>query len=161
MQSCQKRRLRHGAAAVEAAFVLPAFFALLLGLIIGGIAILRFQQTACIAREVARFASVHGSDRQLYADSPRWTVAEIANQVVVPRLLGMDPASLVVRIDWIDVGVGNVVDWDVSKQLVLSLDDKGNSVSCHARVTVQYAWSPRWGGVHWLLTSVSEQPMEF
>jgi hypothetical protein len=52
---------RRAASVIEAAIVLPVTFALVLGIAIGGTGIVRYQQTAYIARETARFASVHGA----------------------------------------------------------------------------------------------------
>jgi hypothetical protein len=54
-------KIRRAASVVEAAFVLPITFALLLAILIGGIGIIRYHQVAYIARETARFASVHGA----------------------------------------------------------------------------------------------------
>ena len=52
---------RRGAAAVEAAFVLPVVVSLILAIIYGGVAVFKYQEAAYIARETARFAAVHGN----------------------------------------------------------------------------------------------------
>jgi hypothetical protein len=45
---------------VEAAIILPVAFFLIFGLIIGGLGVFRYCEVAHLARETARFASVHG-----------------------------------------------------------------------------------------------------
>jgi len=57
---CRSRRNRPAATAVEAAIILPLTFFLVLGLMIGGMGIFRYQEMAHIARETARYAAVHG-----------------------------------------------------------------------------------------------------
>ena len=51
---------RVGASAVEFAFVAPIAFFLLFSIIIGGLAVFRYQEVAHLAREASRYASVHG-----------------------------------------------------------------------------------------------------
>jgi Flp pilus assembly protein TadG len=46
---------------VECAIIYPVVFLLLLGLVIGGIGIFRYQETASLARAAARYASTHGA----------------------------------------------------------------------------------------------------
>src|SRR5262245_45023363 len=57
-------RRRCGATVVECAIVYASAFLLLLGLIVGGLRISRYQQMAHPAREGARYASVHGGQYQ-------------------------------------------------------------------------------------------------
>jgi len=56
------RNGRRAATAVEASIIYPITFFLLLGLIVGGMGMFRYQQMASLARETARYASVHGTD---------------------------------------------------------------------------------------------------
>ncbi len=51
---------RRGMASVECALVYPIAILLLLGTIIMGLGIFRFEQLQALAREGARYASVHG-----------------------------------------------------------------------------------------------------
>src|ERR1041384_7473107 len=53
-------RCRSGATLVESAIVLGLLFFFLIGLIISGIGIHRYQEVASLAREGARWASVRG-----------------------------------------------------------------------------------------------------
>lgn len=53
-------RRRQGGAVIESAVVLPVTFLLILGLIVGGMGIFRYQMVAHLARLTARYAAVHG-----------------------------------------------------------------------------------------------------
>ena len=55
-------RQRRGATLVEAAFVLPVFLALVLGMLDLGIGVLRYHMVGEAARLAARQAAVHGAD---------------------------------------------------------------------------------------------------
>jgi Flp pilus assembly protein TadG len=50
---------RPGAVLVETAVVLPVVLLLLLGLLVGGMGVVRYQEVAHLAREGARYASTH------------------------------------------------------------------------------------------------------
>ena len=54
---------RRGAVAVENALVLGVMFSLILGVIVLGMGVFRYQEMAYLAREGARWASVHGTPR--------------------------------------------------------------------------------------------------
>jgi len=51
---------RHGTALVESAFALSATLILVIGLLVGALGVFRYQEMAYVARETARYASVHG-----------------------------------------------------------------------------------------------------
>ena len=51
---------RRGAAMLEAAVVYPVTMLLLIGTVVLGIAVFRYEQLQSLAREGARYASVHG-----------------------------------------------------------------------------------------------------
>ena len=95
---------RHGALTVEAAFVFPLMMFLLLGMVIGGMGVLRFQQVACQARETARFAAVHGGDYQLFPNAglTHGTSDEGSSKAVEPMAAGMAVESLALQVQWID-----------------------------------------------------------
>lgn len=54
-------RPSRGTNAVEAAIALPVAFLLILGTCVIGLGVFRYQQVASLAREGARYASVHGA----------------------------------------------------------------------------------------------------
>lgn len=52
---------RRGVTVVECAVVFPVTFMILLGLVVGGMGIFRYQEAAWLARMAARYASTHGN----------------------------------------------------------------------------------------------------
>ena len=153
---------RRGMAAIEAAIVYPVFLLLLLGIILGGNAIFRYQQTALLAREAARWTSVRGADYQADTNSPPTSTQEILQQAVIPFATGMNLSSLTAQVQWVDQSTGTATAWDKSRQYVHSLDQNGEYVTNTVRVTVTYSWS---GGLWFLnnlsLRSTSEVPMAY
>jgi hypothetical protein len=61
-----KARKRNGAYVVEAAFVYPITFFLILAMVIGSMGIFRFQECSFLARLGARYGSVHGDNYWYY-----------------------------------------------------------------------------------------------
>ena len=55
------KQRREGVTVVECAIVYPATFMLLLGLVVGGLGVFRFQEVAALAQAGARYASTHGN----------------------------------------------------------------------------------------------------
>jgi Flp pilus assembly protein TadG len=154
------RRSRSGALAVECAFVIPVFVLLLLGIIIGGFGVFQYQQTACLAREAARWTSVRGADYQKDTDLPSPAKSDIWAQAVVPFAVDMDTAQLTMKVEWIDKVSNQVIDWDAAPKDVRSLTPLGEYVTNTVRVTITYPWNTGlFGNV--TLSSVCEWPMAF
>lgn len=126
---------RRGAHAVEAAFIYPVVLLLMIGLIIGGIAVFRYNQVANLAREGARWASVHGwsykHEQNPSNPSPTLTTsAEVYNNAILPKVAGMDTARLSYTITWDDPYQGTV-------------HYNGSAyVPNRVRVSVTYQWMP-------------------
>jgi Flp pilus assembly protein TadG len=125
-------RRRRGAVTVEAAFVLPVALFLILGLVVGGLGIFRYQETAWAAREGARYAAVRGS--QYAAEVSGATAAtpqDVYNNAILPSLITIDPSQ-----------VSYSVTWNSSNDPVSVTNDplhpQGNTVT----VTVTYTWMP-------------------
>ena len=87
-------RDRRGVAALEFALIAPALFLLPVGIIDVG----RMMWTAStldhVAREGARYATVHG------AQSVQPTSVAEVQAFVVDRAIGVDPANMSVAVDW-------------------------------------------------------------
>jgi Flp pilus assembly protein TadG len=120
---------RRGAALVEAAVMSPLFLTLVFGMLDLGGALFRNHVVCQAARQGARNAIVHGylspsqsttnawgptpsyypelTSRSLYANSTSWTVQaddpsdELAC-AIKPYLVGLDPGTVTVRIEWPD-----------------------------------------------------------
>jgi len=157
-----RRYRRRGAVAVEAAVVYPVLFLLLLGVIVGGMGVFRYELVACMACEGSRYAAVRGGDWQRESGQPAPTATQITSDVIVPMAVSMDPANLTVRVECVNGVTGAVTDWDASDKSPTSLNAAGDPVANRVRVTVSYRWSPEWffgGPID--LRSVSESPASY
>ena len=144
---------RSGATAVECAFVYPVLFFLVLGLLIGAAGVFRYSQLASLAREGARYASVHGTQ---YADEMGVTAPtpdQIFNNVIAPMAVGFDTTQMGYSITY---NASNAPYYTV-------LDSNYNVVPVQNTVTVTltYLWLPEWclGGI--TLSSTSVMPMTY
>jgi Flp pilus assembly protein TadG len=98
--SRKKDRLRRrGVSVVEAAVVYPVTILLLLGTVVLGLGVFRYQQLQCLTREGARYASVHGP--QYAADSGN---AYATNSTVLTHIetlaVGLDNSKLSCTVTW-------------------------------------------------------------
>lgn len=152
---------RKGATVLECAVVYPVTFLLLLGLLIGGLGVFRYQEVAWLSREAARYAAVRGSDYQKETGNTPPTQQQIIDDVVKTMAAAMDKTKLTVTVFWID-GVGNkAVPWDSSTKAPTGVGPNG-TVSHRVRVTVTYQWMPEAflvGPIN--LKSTCEIPMAF
>jgi Flp pilus assembly protein TadG len=153
---------RRGAVLVESAIVYPVLVLLLLGLIVGGLGVFRYQQVACQARDAARWASVRGGRFHKQTQQPSPTADAIRQNAVLPLAAGMNPSNLTVQVQWIDESTGAASDWDQASKWPTSTTATGTVVTNKVRVTVTYQWSPEFffaGPIN--LSSVSEVPMSY
>jgi Flp pilus assembly protein TadG len=122
---------RRGTIAVECAVVYPLTFLILLGLVVGGLGVFRYQQVAALAREGARWASVRGALYQQETGQPAATAASVYNAVLLPNAAGLDPSRLSHTVMW------NTDNWP--SHLTSS---NGTVVGNTVTVTVTYQWLP-------------------
>jgi Flp pilus assembly protein TadG len=144
---------RPGATTVEAAVVYPVMFLLILGLIVGGLGIFRYQETASLARETARYAIVHGTRYAKDAAATTPAPADIYSAVIQPKAVALDPNSL-----------SYAITYNTSNNPFHTVvDANGNVVPVYntVTVTVSYYWIPEvfLGGV--TLTSTSCMQMSY
>src|SRR5262249_2754147 len=113
-----RTRINHrpGAAAVEAAIVLPVFILLFLAFILGGQMIANYERVACQAREASRWASVRGGDYFRETGNASPTRQQILDQVVLPLAAGMETNRIELTVQWIDAATGTTYDWDSSSK---------------------------------------------
>jgi len=145
---------RPGTAALEFALVAPTLFFLILGTLIGGMGVFRYQEVASMAREAARFASTHGGNYAkdnnqaiLNGTLPNVTDTYLINSIVLPQAISMDKSKVNVSIrfntssgsfDWDDTA-NNGNRWPYSPVVVNGTTySQTNTVS----VTVTYTWVP-------------------
>lgn len=167
MQACRDEtagpvRHRRAAVTLETAFVLPVLFLILVGILVGGMGVFRYQQVASLAREASRHVAVKGTDWQRASKQNSPTQEEVLRQIVQARAVGMDASKLSLTIQWIDGATGDVVDWDRSTKDPVSMTNTGELVANRLRVTVSYQWMPELVLIGpFVMQSVSETPMSF
>jgi hypothetical protein len=78
----------------ETAVVYSVALLLLIGMIIVGLGVFRYQQVSALAREGARWASVHGPTYQSEQQKRAPTVDDVYTNAISPKVVGLDPAKL-------------------------------------------------------------------
>jgi Flp pilus assembly protein TadG len=150
------KRSRRGATLVEAAIVLPTVFMFIIGMCVIGLGIYRYQQVASLAREGARYASVHGMQYQQDTQIPAATASDIYNNAILPMAVGLNTGSLTYSVNW---NTSNwPTSWIVNPNPPPAAMTQDNTVS----VTVSYQWTPELyltGPIN--LTSTSVMPMSY
>jgi Flp pilus assembly protein TadG len=144
---------RDATTVVEAAVVYPVLFLLILGLIVGGLGIFRYQETASLAREAARYAMVHGTQYAKDANVSAPTPTDIYNAVILPKAIALDPNQL-----------SYTITYNTSNTPYhTTVDANGNTVPVYntVTVTITYNWIPEFflGGI--TLTSTSSMQMSY
>jgi Flp pilus assembly protein TadG len=161
-------RRRRGANLVETAVVMPLLLMLILGTSIVGLGIFQYQQVATLAREGARYASVHGTQYVAVTGNSAMTAANIYTNAILPMAVGLNTSNLSYTIQWGTFASGSWVwtSWDSSSPTPTSYNTQstppGEPIYNSVRVTVTYQWTPRMyitGPIN--LTSKSEMPMSF
>jgi Flp pilus assembly protein TadG len=122
---------RRGTTAVEFAITCPIVFFLVFASIAGALGVFRYQQVGALAREGARWASVHGGQYSLDTDKPAATPADVYQQAIEPIMVGLDPSRLSYQVTWDKTNMPMYVDPTTSIPV-------GNTVT----VTVTYQWFP-------------------
>ncbi len=137
-----------GATTVELAVIGPTMFLLLIGLLVGGLGIFRYQQVAHTAREASRWAAVHGSDYAQETGNAAATAADVYNQAIAPNAAGLDLSQLTYSVTW------NTTN---SPSHTATVSGQTVNVTNTVTVTVTYHWIPEayLGGVNMSSTSVS------
>jgi len=137
------RRQRRGSILIEAAFVYPVLFLLVLGLIMLGILVFRYQQVAHVSREASRWASVHGGQYAKELNTTAATPEDVYTNAIVPFAAAMQ-GGLSYSVEWTTDALGNPLKNPTRTVPVLDpatglLQDK--SFSNTVSVTVTYTWN--------------------
>jgi Flp pilus assembly protein TadG len=140
-----------GFAATESILVLPVLSAVILGTVVGGYGIFRYQQIALLAREGARYASVHGGLYQQETGNPAATPQDVYNNAILPFATNLDLSQLTYSVTWNTDNMPYHMTADYEKPVA-------NTVS----VTVVYKWFPEAYFMGPLtLSSTSTVPMSY
>jgi Flp pilus assembly protein TadG len=144
---------RKGATAVEYAIVCPALFLLLIGMVVGGLGVFRYEQIAALAREGSRWASVHGG---MYAQENGKTAAaatDVYNNAILPMAVGLNTGDLTYSVTW------NTSNYPYSTTIS---GGQVVAVTNTVQVTVSYKWIPEaYLAGPFTLTSTSITPMSY
>jgi len=144
----QRYQARSAATMVEFATVGSATFLILLGLLIGGLGIFRYQQVARLARDASRWASVHGTQYAIDTKNTAATPQDVYNQAIAPKATGLKLSNLTYS-----------VTWNTSNSPYHTATVGGNQVNVAnaVTVTITYKWVPEafLGGITLNSTSVS------
>lgn len=145
------RRRRRAAALVESAITYSVMFLLTFGVIVVAMGVYYYQQTASLAREGARWASVHGAQYATDTGGSIATSTTIHNNAVVPMASGLDTTQLTTTATWDQPGE------------VATYDDAttGAVKNNYVHVTVSYTWNPPLYLSPMTLTSTSVMPMQY
>jgi Flp pilus assembly protein TadG len=133
---------------VEFAVVGSATFLILLGLLIGGLGIFRYQQVARLAQDASRWASVRGTQYAQDTKNPAATAQDVYNQAIAPSATGLDLSQLTYSVTW------NASNSPYQSSIVNGQQVKvANTVT----VTITYQWIPEalFGGITLGSSSVS------
>jgi Flp pilus assembly protein TadG len=122
---------RRGATTIEFAIACPIAFFLLIATMVGSLGVFRYQQVASLAREGARWASVHGADYAEETDNPPATAETILSEAILPTAAAMGLNDLTCNVTWNESNEPLTVHEDYSTPT-------GNTVT----VTVTYVWMP-------------------
>lgn len=142
---------RRGSAATESVVVIPSLLFLILATVVGGYGVFRYQQIALLAREGARYASVHGGQYQLETGNPAATPQDVYNNAILPYAVNLDLCHLSYTVAWNANNMPYSVNSDYEKPT-------NNTVT----VTVNYKWFPEVylvGPI--VLSSTSTVPMSY
>jgi Flp pilus assembly protein TadG len=121
---------RRGLSAVEGAAVYPVAILLLMGTIMVGLGIFRYEQLQFLAREGARYASVHGPTYASESGQPMASTSTVLTQVegLAVSLSGLDCTAVTYS---------------------------ATSLPCTVSVTLTYTWTPGapFSSMTWTVTS--------
>jgi Flp pilus assembly protein TadG len=128
----RKQRLTdsRGTTALECALVSPLVILLLIGMLILGLGVFRYQQLQSLAREGARYASVHG---------PQYASENNTSQA--------STSTVLTYVDGLAAGLGGLDCTAVTYS--------ASSLPCTVSVTLTYTWTPGWlfSPTTWTVTS--------
>jgi Flp pilus assembly protein TadG len=157
-----RRQTRLGASLVEFALVALLTILLLIGVVVGGIGIYRYNMVATLAREGSRYASVHGTQ---YANDTGGTTVSSSSAILSYlqttfannnwQSIGLDGTKITCSAAWSSQPAGAVYRMQIVNNQIVSIN---NTVT----VTINYQWTPEaffGGSINFKSTSVA--PMTY
>ena len=139
---------RKGVTVLEFAVVAPITFFLLLALIVGGMAIFRYQEVSHLAREGSRYASVHGGrytlDRiPVTSGVPAVNSDSDIQAYVESRAAALDISKLKATISWSAPSTLSPINMPMYVDTDPNLVPPGQiTIQNYVTVVVTYEWLP-------------------
>jgi Flp pilus assembly protein TadG len=146
-----RRHRRRGTILIESALIYPVLFLLVMGIILLGIGVFRYQQVAHIAREASRWASCHGAKYAQETGNPAATPTDVYNNAIVPQAAGVGLESLSYSVTW---------DTSNAQTHIVMVGNSVQTVSNNVTVTVTYTWNTGLFGTL-PIASTSVTPMNY
>jgi Flp pilus assembly protein TadG len=129
MSRRRKAGRRRGATLIEFAIVCPVVLFTMFFIIVGSLGVTRYQQVAALARQGARWASLHGAQYAKETNKPAATASDIVTSLQSSNV-GLNPAKLACTVTW------NSSNWPLTTTDYEA--PMGNTVT----VNVTYQWFP-------------------
>ena len=130
---------RKGAHVPECAIAYGITALLVFGTIIGGLGVFRYQEVAALAREGARYASVHGAQYQQSTGKPAATASSVYQNAILPKAVALDPNRITYSVNWNpDNHQGSTVTVTVNYQWVPEAFLPTMNLSCTSTAVVLY-----------------------
>lgn len=138
------RKVRPGTTLVESALVYPVLIMIILGIMMLGATVFRYQQVAHTSREASRWASVRGTQYAKENNTTAATPVDVYTNGILPYAAGMQPESIQYSVVWNTDTSGNPIK--TPTRLVSVVDTATGltnlvSVSNTVTVTVTYTWN--------------------
>jgi Flp pilus assembly protein TadG len=139
---------RKGATILEFAIVAPVTFLLILGLIVGGLGVFRYQEVSHLAREATRYASTHGGQyqqdgRPATTGVPAVLTSTDMQTYVATKTVALDPNNLSINLSY--SAPATIIPNNIPTYLNTdpTLVPPGQKVfQNYVTVTVTYTWMP-------------------
>jgi hypothetical protein len=133
---------------------------LIIGVCIMGLGVFRYQQVATLAREGARYASVHGYQYAQDTGKSAATAADVFNNAIVPMAVGLNTSNayLTYSVTWTKTTPSGPPPTYYNPNST----PPGEPIDNYVTVTVTYKWVPEAyvaGPIN--LTSTSVMPMSY
>lgn len=125
------RYRRRGATTVEFAVTGPIVLFLVFATLIGALGVFRYQQVAALAREGARWASVHGAEYAWDTGQPAATAEDVFNTAILPGAAALSADKLTYS-----------VTWDTSNEPLSVHEDYERPIGNTVTVQLNYTWFP-------------------
>jgi hypothetical protein len=156
------RPRRRGTTLIEASVVYPVVLLLTLGVGVVGLGVFRYQQVASVAREGARYASVHGGQwAKDYNGNTLTTPTNIYNNAIQPHATGLDTGGMTLSSSG---GQGTSLNFTVSyadSGQMPTYSASGKTTTNIVTVTVHYTWVPEAYLGSITLSSTSKMPISY